>query len=106
MPTEAEILAALTEAVAKVAKEVQDLCKMISGDPFDPNDTGMKGNLIGALTELKGFDGANHKANTTFREKKESEMSRLWVGIIILIANVIVTSAVGLILMSLNNKGG
>jgi len=67
---------------------------MISGDPYDPNDTGMKGNLIGALVELEGFDGADHKANTAFRKNKESEMSRLWIGIILLVANVIVTTTV------------
>jgi len=106
MPTEAVILAALSDAVAKLAQEVKDLCKMISGDPFDPNDTGMKGNLIGAMVELEQFNAADHKANTAFREKKEDEMSRMWVGIIILVANVIVTSLVVALITNLSKTGG
>ena len=80
----------------RVAEEVSKLAALLNGDPYNPNDTGMKGMLLGAVQELKDFDATDHKANTAFRERKESEMSRITVGVIILIANVVVTSVIAI----------
>lgn len=106
MATELDILKQLYDAIEKQGKVINDLCKMISGDPFDPNDTGMKGSLLGATKELEGFNAADHRANTQFREQKEAEMSRLWVGAIILIGTGIVTLMVNMLVNRLTTTGG
>lgn len=80
----------------RVAKEVGKLATLLNGDPYNPQDTGMKGMLLGAVEDLKSFNATDHKANTAFRERKESEMSRITVGVIILIANVVVTSVIAI----------
>lgn len=82
----------------KVATEVTRLTHMISGDPFDPEDVGIKGTLLKTVLELKDFNANDHKANTAFRKRKESEMSRIMVGVIILIMNVIVVSVIAVAL--------
>jgi len=62
----------------------------------------MKGTLLKAAEELEDFDALEFRANTEFRKRKESEMSRIMVGVIIMVINVILTSAVATIII---NKG-
>jgi len=88
--------------IERVAEEVTKLSHLISGDPYVQDDTGMKGTLLKAAEELEDFDALEFRANTEFRKRKESEMSRIMVGVIIMVINVILTSAVATIII---NKG-
>lgn len=105
-PTESDLIKQLFDAIEKQGEGVDALCKMISGDPFDPNDTGMKGSLLKAVEELEDFNAGDHKSNTAFRTAKEAEMSRLWLGLIILIGTGVVTLVVNLLLAGLTTTGG
>lgn len=84
----------------KLSEEVRKIGYLISGDPFDQGDTGMKGTLLDNKKELEDFDVTEFKANTAFRKRKESEMSRVMVGVVITLVNILVTSAVTVIIMN------
>ncbi|MCK5606041.1 hypothetical protein KAR91_29350 [Candidatus Pacearchaeota archaeon] len=93
MPTEKSLL-------ERVAEEVTKLGHLISGNPYDPNDIGMKGTVLKVSEELENFDASEFKANTEFRKRKESEMSRIMVGVIILLINILATSVVSTIILT------
>ena len=82
----------------QLAEEVKKVLHLISGDPFDPRNTGLKGMLLKAVEELKDFDVTDFKANTEFRKRKESEMSRIMVSSILLVISIVVTSITTIIL--------
>lgn len=84
----------------RVAEEVTKLSHLISGDPYVQDDIGMKGAVLKASEELEDFDALEFRANTNFRKKKESELSRIMVGVIIMVINVILTSAVATLILT------
>ena len=96
MPSERDIQNEILRLQKLQGDKVTNICNMVSGDPFSPNDTGMKGILMGIEKDMKEFDISDFKANVKFREKKESETSRLVVGVTILIVNLMVSGFIGL----------
>ncbi len=88
MPTETELYETLLGNVSELSTEVTGLCHMISGHPLDVDDTGMKGILIGMRIKIGELE--------EFRQKKEAEMSRIWLGVILAVMNIVLTSIIGI----------
>jgi hypothetical protein len=103
MPTEAELIQALTRSVGDLTQQVRNLIQLITGDPFVADDGGMKGTLKDLGKEMVKFDATEFKLNTAYRKRKEAELSRLWVAVIILFLNFIM-SGVGFLVI--NSTGG
>jgi len=97
MPGERDIQNEILSIQQKQGEKLSSIFGMLSGVDGDRTDTGIKGDLQHLMLQLHDFDISDFKANTKYRENKESEMSRITIGIIILLVNIFASGMIGML---------